>query len=157
MRKLLMATAVSVMAMGAVQAAPIVGSLSINGVSSYDATTLDFIGNGNVGAGTASGSYSPTFSPGCVACAVMTDFVYNALGAHAPVTVYAATIAAVTASFTLNNIASFTNAGGFLNIAASGFANLTGFDQTPGTISISSQGPSNVSVTFSATTRLFHS
>ena len=137
--------------MSAGEAAPITGQISINGQDTFTSSTIHFLNPGNVGAGTATGSYLPTFAPGCTGCVTSTDFTYNVVGPHAPINVFSAIIAGITASFTLNSITSFSNAGGFLNVAATGVAHLTGFSDTAGTFLFSSQGSGTITTTFSAT------
>jgi hypothetical protein len=153
MRKTLLAATILCGWGGIAQAVPITGQISINGNNTFTATTVNPANPGNVGAGTSTGSYlADGFGPGCVGCVISNPFTYNVLGAHAPTLVYTATLGANTASFTLNNIVSQSNAGGFLSISASGLANLTGFDQTAGTFLFSTQSPGTTTVTFSATT-----
>ena len=130
-------------------AAPITGTISLDGQDTYTSTRINFMGNGNVGPGTATGSFSPAFSVGCVGCAALTSFDY--VGFTAPVTVYSAVIGATTTAFTITSIAFEHQAGAFLDISALGYATLIGFDQTPGTFELSSQGGKNKAVTFSAT------
>ena len=131
-------------------AVPITGSISIDGQDSYTASKVNFVGKGNVGPGTASGSFSPAFSAGCVGCVTLTSFNY--VGFTSPVTVYSATIGAITTAFQVTSIAFAQQAGAFLDIEAKGFATLTGFDKTPGVFQLSSQGGISKAVTFSATT-----
>ena len=69
-----------------------------------------------------------------------------------PVTVYSATIGAITTAFQITSISFAHQAGAFLDVEAKGFATLTGFDKTPGTYDFSTQGGKNKAVTFSATT-----
>lgn len=131
-------------------AVPITGSISIDGQDSYTASKVNFVGNGNVGAGTASGSFSPAFSAGCFGCVTLTSFNY--VGLTSPVTVYSATIGGKTTTFQITSIVSEQQSGAFLDVEAKGFATLTGFDKTPGIFDLSSQGGISKAVTFSATT-----
>ena len=131
-------------------AVPITGSISLDGQDSYSASKINFVGTGNVGPGTASGSFSPAFSAGCTGCVALTSFNY--VGFMSPVTVYSATIGAITTAFQVTSIAFAQQAGAFLDIEAKGFATLTGFDKTPGVFQLSSQGGISKAVTFSATT-----
>ena len=153
MRKTLLAATVLCGLGGIAQAVPITGQISINGNDTFTATTVNPVNPGNVGAGTSTGSYlTDGFGPGCIGCVASNPFTYNVVGAHAPVTVYTATLGANAASFILNNIVSESNAGGILSISATGLANLTGFDQTTGNLLFSSQGNGIITTTFSATT-----
>ena len=131
-------------------AVPITGSISIDGQDSYAASRVNFAGKGNVGAGTASGSFAPAFSAGCNGCVTLTSFNY--IGFGSPVTVYSATIGGKTTTFQITSIVSEQQSGAFLDVEAKGFATLTGFDKTPGIYDFSTQGGINKSVTFSATT-----
>ena len=131
-------------------AVPISGSISIDGQDSYTASKVNFAGKGNVGVGTASGSFAPAFSAGCFGCVTLTSFNY--VGFTSPVTVYSATIGGRTTTFQITSIVSEQQSGAFLDVEAKGFATLTGFDKTPGIYDFSTQGGINKSVTFSATT-----
>ena len=143
-------TALAVLAPLAANAVPITGSISIDGQDSYTATRVNFAGKGNVGAGTATGSFLADFGAGCFGCVALTSFDYK--GFAGPVTVYSATIGASSTAFQITSITFAHQAGAFLDIEAKGFATLTGFDKTPGTYDFSSQGGTNRAVTFSATT-----
>lgn len=149
MRKLLLGTVLSLALPGLALAVPVSGQLSVNGNDTFSATTLTPVGVGNVGAGTATGTYLTPFAPGCTGCETTSPLTYNVLGAISPVMLYSATIGATTATFTVNTINSFSNSGGFLDISASGFATETGFTNSPGTVLISTQG--NGTVTYSLT------
>jgi hypothetical protein len=153
MRKTLLGATVLCGLGGIAQAVPITGQISINGTNTFNATTVTPNNPGNVGPLTSTGSYlTDGFGPGCTGCVTANPFTYNVVGAHTPVTVYTATLGANAASFILNNIVSESNVGLILSITATGLANLTGFDQTPGTFLFSSQGNGVVNTTFSATT-----
>lgn len=133
----------------AAYAYPITGSISIDGTDSYTATAVSFQGAGNVGAGTSTGSFASGFGAGCNGCVTLARFSFVGLGA--PVKVYDAIIGAVETTFTITSISSEAIVGPFLNVAATGYATLTGFSQTPGVFEFSSQGGGG-KTTFSATT-----
>jgi len=126
----------------AAQIAP--GTISLNGTDTYTATSIDFTNPANVGA--ATGGFS-TFVP-CNACATMTDF---STGTATPFTLFTATSGAVTASLSVSTDV-FNFAGPSLTVTGSGILNLTGFDATPGTYILTTQGPTTTSVTFSVST-----
>ncbi|MCR0980788.1 PEP-CTERM sorting domain-containing protein [Roseomonas populi] len=142
------------------QAAPIVGQISFGGPLSFstagNTTSIDFGPTANVTQGTATGSFSPGFSPGCFACAVFNDFSFTGTGAVAPFQLYSATLGGLTTSFILNAVTfvaqNNNGIGAFLNLEASGTLSLTGFDATPGLFTFSTQpGAQNTTVSFSAT------
>lgn len=133
-------------------AAPIVGNISTVGIDTFDATTIHFVGPGSIGPGTATGSFVPAFSLGCIGCLTLTDFTYSTLGAHAPVTVYSGGVFGKVTSLIITNIVSATNTGGFLDVKATGYATLTGFDPTDGTFLFDSQGDGTLKTTFSTLT-----
>lgn len=129
----------------------ITGNISLNGVDTYGSGLVSFQGPGNVGVGTASGSFSPGFDTGCTGCVALTDFNYDGSFAG-PVTVYNAMLGDLSTAFELDAITTVAEFGSFLSIEGTGIATLTGYDPTPGIFDFSTQGGEGNRVTFSATT-----
>jgi hypothetical protein len=134
---------------GLAQAAPITGTISINGTDTYNSTSITFTGAGNVGADTGSFTALGT----CTGCVTLNSFTFSPALSPNPVTVFSATNAGSTASMTLTSITSsnLTNGGLILDITGTGTLDLTGFTTTTGTFVLSTQGGTGVNVTFSAT------
>lgn len=133
---------------GSAYAVPITGQISITGVSSYNSTAVDFMGNGSTSALTQTGSFAAVGS--CTGCVTLNDFIYSPALSPSPVTIFSAAGVA-TATFTLATITSVVTGAGTLGINGTGTLTLSGFDNTPGTFLFSTQGPMNTNVTFSAT------
>jgi len=120
-------------------------SISLNGTDQYTSTSIDFTNPANVGA--TSGSF--TILAPCVGCANFTDF---STATPTPFTMFTATSGAVSASLSVvSDVFNFDAAGPSLTVTGSGVLSLTGFDATPGTYILTTQGPTNTSVTFSVT------
>ena len=143
----------------AADAAQITGTLQFTGTGSFDATSLT-VTLAAVNASASSGSFLGVFANG------------ETVSFTSPLNFTATTLTPVGLIWSIDdwvNQASFTTsaagdgfgtvatAGGFsfLTIVASGVLELTGYDPTPGTLLISSQGQPNggvvTNVTFSAT------
>lgn len=155
MKKLLMTTAVLGLGWTAVaNATPISGQLSLTGRDTFTSTAIAFTNPGDVGAGTASGTFTPAFSGGCVGCATFTSFTFSPFAG--PVQVWSASTSGVNASFTLTHVmmaeVNGAGAGRLLNITGQGTLTETGYTDTIGFFALSSQGPAGPTrVTFSTT------
>ena len=151
MRKLGMLIATAVALYGAqAAAAPITGQLSLSGTDSFTSTSIDFTGLADID--TSTGSFASVLGT-CDNCVTMNDFtststnfvVYTDLGNDV--------------SLTLSSVVfDFESGSPFdtLEITGTGTATLTGFDPTPGSFSLTTQGTSGETstgeFTFSATT-----
>ena len=122
-------------------------SLSLNGSDSYNNTSISFVNPGNIGGET--GSFVGVLG-NCTGCVTLTSF--NTATAT-PFTLFTATEAGpVSASLSVTSDTFTPGAGPSLTITGNGVLSLTGFDATPGTFILTTQGPQNVaSVTFSVT------
>ena len=129
-------------------AAPITGSLSIDGTDSYTNNTVTFQGPGNIGAGTATGDFATFFADGCTGCVNLNT---TSLTGPVPETIYTATLNGITTDFVVTGLVGEYVSNNFVNVDATGYADLTGFDQTAGEIFFSTQGGYGNNVTFSAT------
>ena len=158
-RSMLLGTAVaaSVLALGApaAQAIPIAANslISFSDGANYTSTSVTFLNNGvaSIPATTASGSFAAAFAAGCAGCATFSNLTYAPF--VPPQQVYTATLGGSTTTFTLATLTSSSNAGGFLDLSGTGTLTLTGYDPTPGTFFLSTQGPSGSNVSFSATSQ----
>ena len=142
MMKLLKATALTgTLVVGlAIQAsaAPITGTLSLNGSDTFTATTISFTGNANIGGSTGSFAELGT----CTGCITMTNFNSGSTNFQ----VYSGTSSGFTTSLTLSSV-TFNETteviGGQnfldLTINGSGTAQLQGFDATPGSFNLTTQ------------------
>ncbi|HKS90153.1 MAG TPA: PEP-CTERM sorting domain-containing protein [Stellaceae bacterium] len=133
------------------QAAPITGTLSLNGTDSFTSNSITFTANGNIGAD--SGSFAELGT--CMGCVSLTSFT----SASTNFQVYSATNNANTTTLTLSGVTFDFVAGSpfdTLTISGSGTATLTGFDATPGSFTLTTQGTSGATsegtFTFSSTT-----
>lgn len=126
------------------------GQISMNGIGSYSANEFTFNGKGNVGAGTAYGSFSPAFSGGCFSCVALNNI---SLTNFLPETVYSVTLNGETTSFFLDSF-TYTDTGSSFSLAGMGYATLTGYAESPGFFQLTSQGGQNLNVSFSSTTNV---
>jgi hypothetical protein len=145
-------------AAGAANAALISGTLSLGGIVSYNTTTETInIGTSFVVVGT--GDFS-SFALGTPVSWTPTTSYANqdwtagsnlgGCGGANPGCIFETTNGGgLTAAFDLDSYTTFLTP--FLSIVGQGVMYLTGFDPTPGTFSITTQGPENVTVSFSAT------
>jgi hypothetical protein len=123
--------------------------LSINGSDSFTQTTITFTGLGNVGGST--GDFTAVAN--CSLCVTM----IGSISAGTTGTLYNAVSGAVSSALALNadEVITFTPgpipAQDALEITGSGVLTLTGKDPTPGVYTLTTQGPQNAAVTFSAT------
>ncbi len=123
-------------------------TLSLNGSNSFTPTSIMFSNPANIG-GSPSGSFSVLIP--CYGCATMISG-FNA-GTLTPFQLYTATEGPITTTLQVSSDA-FDFVGGTLpslTISGTGTLTLTGFDPTPGTYILTTQGPTGVSVTFSVT------
>lgn len=150
LRKLILAATVGLLAVPAF-ATPITGVVSFNGNNSYSAADITFDGPGNIG-GTSTGTLA-VFTD-CFGCVLFNNFNFAA-GFLNPTTVFTATEAGQAFSLELTSIiSSGLDSFGDLSIRGIGLLTQTGFDNTPGSFTLTSQGGSagKNDVTFSATT-----
>ncbi len=157
MRKFLiamgLATAPLLWASGASAVQIAAGStLSLNGTDTFTPTSIAFVGAANVGAST--GSFAAVLP--CVACVVMgTPF---STATVLPFLLYTATSGAVSTLTLSTRTFTFDAVLNTLTITGTGAATLTGFDPTPGIITLTTQGvpggtgSGSTVVTFSSTT-----
>jgi len=145
-RSMLLAGAMVVGFGAAAEAALINGTINFAGVGSYTATTLTVSSAFTVPP--ATGSFAglfPAFTP------VTWTSPLTFSPALAPVgQIWSVTSGLNTASFSASS-GSGAVVGRFLEITMAGILSLTGFDPTPGTLLISSQGGQGMQVSFSAT------
>jgi hypothetical protein len=130
-------------------AALFTGNLSLNGVDGFSANAITFVGSANIGADTGNLAGLGT----CTGCVTMTSFT----SASTNFQVYTATNNGLTTTLTLASAVFSSvpnNIGGLdLTVSGSGTATLTGFDPTPGSFRLTSQGATGGgNFTFSATT-----
>jgi hypothetical protein len=130
-------------------AALFTGNLSLNGVDTFAANSITFVGSANIGADTGNLAGLGT----CTGCVTMSNFT----SASTNFLVYTATNNGLTTTLTLTS-AVFTETpnliGGFnLDIKGAGTATLTGFSPTPGLFELTTQSSTGGgSFTFSSTT-----
>jgi hypothetical protein len=132
-------------------AAPIAAgsTLSLNGSDSYTATSITFSNPANIGA--RNGSFADAGLMDCMGCVTMTSFN---TGTATPFLLYTATDGVISTTLTVTSDTFEFNPNPpipQLTISGSGILTLTGFDPTPGFYIITTQGPTDVSVTFSVT------
>lgn len=146
MRNLLSAASVVVLASmisPAANAGPIsVGStLSLLGVDTYTPTSVSFVGLAGIGAG--SGAFA-ALAP-CTNCVTVHDFDTSSVD----FVVYDDP----DTSLTLNSVAfNYDPSSTSLTVTGNGTATLTGYDPTPGSFTLTTQGPNDTAVTWSSTT-----
>jgi uncharacterized protein YaiE (UPF0345 family) len=127
-------------------------TLSLKGSDSYTATSINFTNPADIGA--RSGSFEAAGIVNCIGCVTMTSF---SAGTATPFQLYTATEGALTTALVVSADAfDFTPGDAMrlpsLAITGTGMLSLTGFDDTPGMFSITTQGPNDdVLVTFSVT------
>jgi len=142
---LLAAAAVIGLWAGQASAVPITGQISLAGADTFTPTSVDFTGPADIV--TSSGSYAAVLGT-CNDCVAMTDFN----SASTNFVVYSGSNGL---SLTLTDVVfSFTDATqDRLDVTGSGIATLTGFDPTPASFSLTTQGIANDGpFSFSATT-----
>jgi len=134
------------------KADPVTGQISINGYDNYTTNYITFIGNGSTNSSVATGSFSNLFSPTSDTASVkLYNFSFGSAFVN-PTQVFRITNNNVTASLELTSISySGIDQYGQLSIIGTGVLNETGFDASPGTFDLTSQGGTNTNVTFSAT------
>jgi hypothetical protein len=131
-------------------AAPINGTLSLDGDDTFSAASVTFVGEGNVG--DDSGSYSE-IGP-CDLCVAFASSITTATNSGV---LFTASNAGDTAQYTLTGPLTFTFVPNVdpsldsLTVTGSGIMTLTGFDATPSDFTLTTQGPTNSDVTFSTT------
>ena len=129
-------------------------TLSLNGTDSFTATSITFVGAANIGTG--SGSFATLTPFPCNGCATMMSF---STATPTPFQLYTAHNSANTLTTTLTvDSAAFAFVPGSptmpldsLSVNGTGTLTLSGFDPTPGTYIVTTQGPTGVEVTFSVT------
>ena len=125
-------------------------TLSLNGTDTFTATTITFVNPANIGAD--SGSFAGLGT--CVGCVTLTTPLTNGQTGL----LYTAVHAGLTSTLSLSSdVFSFDAANNTLTVTGSGTATLTGFDPTPGLVTLTTQGAqggtgSTTTVTFSSTT-----
>jgi hypothetical protein len=121
--------------------------LSLNGSDMFAATSVTFTNPANIGGET--GSFLALAN--CTACATMTSFSTTST---TPFQLYTATEGAITTT-----LQATTDSFAFvpsptlpsLTVTGTGTLTLTGFDPTPGSYILTTQGPGGAGVTFSVT------
>ncbi len=151
-RTAVFAAALTILGTAAASAAPITGMISITGYDSYTDTSVAFDGPGSTSSRGQTGSFTAVGS--CFECVTLNGFTYNPSLTPAPVTIFAATNAGVSVSFTLASITSFSNDADRKQLSINGVGTLalTGFEDTVGNFQFSTQGGTRSIVSFSATT-----
>jgi len=133
-------------------AVPIVAgsTLSLNGIDTFSPTSIGFVNPANIGAD--SGSFTALGT--CTGCVTFT----TPLASGQTGLLYTAVNAGATSTLSLSSdVFSFNASNNTLTVTGSGTATLTGFDPTPGLITLTTQGAqggtgSTTTVTFSSTT-----
>ena len=153
---LLLGTVVAgVVALGAsAHAAPIAAgsALSLNGNDSFTATSVTFTNPANIGAGT--GSFASLAPLPCNGCATMIGSLTAATPLGSALYTGHNLANTITTDLVLTSAPVFTFVDGALpnlTVTGNGTLDLTGFDPTPGTYILTTQGPTGVTVTFSVT------
>ena len=134
------------------KATMITGSISMNGSASYTSDSLTFL-TGKAGISSVSQTGSFTKLSGCAAC-VTASSIASFSKFTGPQQIFSDSAAGF--AVILNSITSVYTPGSpdeFLDVRGPATLSLAGYDNTAGTLRISSQGPQNTSVTFSATAR----
>ena len=142
MRTILLAGAAALLPMLA-QAAPIAAGseLSLDGTDTFTATSVTFVGDGNIGFGT--GSFAGL---SCDNCMAMTSFTSSTA---TPFDLYSGdgtslSVSSDTFDFTPGRLQNLT-------VNGTGVLSLTGFTPTAGSFILTTQGPRGSEVTFSVT------
>jgi hypothetical protein len=147
-RTALLAGAMVVGLGAAADAAPITGTINFVGAGSYDTTTLTATSVIVFGGG--SGDFTGLF-PDLTAVTWTSPLTFSP--SVSPLgTLWSVSFGGNTASFDATGGSGLVDGQGFLSITVSGSLSLTGFNDTPGVLTISSQGGQGVNVSFSATT-----
>ena len=144
-RSMLLAGAMVVGMGAAAEAAPITGQIDFAGLATYNTTVLT-VSSAVVLLGQGSFSVFPAFT-----AATFTSPLTFSPSLSPTGTLWTVTSGPNTGSFEATSGSGSVNGSGFLNISAVGTLKLTGYDDTPGTLAISSQGGTDVLVSFSAT------
>jgi hypothetical protein len=124
-------------------------TLSLNGTDTYTPTSITFANPANIGA--MSGSFVTAGLVNCTGCVTMTSFN---TGTPTPFLLYTATEGAINTTLTVSSDTFTFDPGGplaSLTVSGTGTLTLTGFDPTPGSYILTTQGPTGIQVTFSVT------
>lgn len=143
--KLLATAALVALWAGQASAVPITGQISLTGSDTFTPTSVDFQGLANIQ--TSSGSYASVLGT-CNGCVTMTDFSSSSTNfvVYSGSNGLSLTLTNVVFSFIDDTIDS-------LGVIGTGTATLTGFDPTPASFSLTTQGIANDGpFSFSATT-----
>ena len=126
--------------------------LSIDGTDTFTSTSITFVNPANIGFGT--GSFAGLGCSGCVTMISPTPFTGTSNG----VQLYTGTEGAVTTTLTTTDDPTFAFSPAVppstlenLTITGTADLTLTGFDPTPGSYILTTQGPAGAEVTFSVT------
>jgi hypothetical protein len=146
-RSMLLAGAMAVGFAAAAEAAPITGEMNFTGATSFNATTMTIV-TAVVGLPAPTGSFAGLFTPFLPGTTVWSSpIVFSP--AVVPGLIWTVTEGSNTATFTANGGSGSVTAGGFLNISMTGTLTLTGYDPTPGILTVSSQRVNNGVTVFS--------
>lgn len=135
------------------------GQLSFTGTGEYTPTNIIFTApagetdQANVAANTATGSFVSAFSAGCNYCVKVASFPLSySNNPDLGLTAYSVTLNGVTNSFVVNNF-SYTESPSSFFLTAYGYSTLTGYADSPGLLTLTSQmgGTTSVNVSFSST------
>jgi hypothetical protein len=154
-RLLVGAVAAGLMALGtSAHAAPIAAGsvLSLSGRDSYTATSLAFTNPENIGAG--SGSFATLAPLPCNGCATMIASLTAATPLGSSLYTGHNLANTITTDLLLTSVPVFSFVDGALpnlTVTGKGTLDLTGFDPTPGSYILTTQGPTGTEVTFSVT------
>jgi len=146
LRSMLLAGAMAVGFAAAADAAPITGMINFAGDGSYTTTTLTAVNV--IVFGPATDSFAgvfPTFTP-----VTWTSPLTFSPSVSPTGMIWTVTSGGNSASFTADS-GSGSVTGNFLSISMVGTLSLTGYDDTPGVLLVTSQGGTGVEVSFSAT------
>jgi hypothetical protein len=145
-RSMLLAGAMAVGFAAAAEAGPITGMINFAGNGSYTTTTLTAVNV--IVFGPATGSFAdvfPTSTP-----VTWTSPLTFSPSVSPTGTIWTVTSGGNSASFTADS-GSGSVSGNFLSISMVGTLSLTGYEDTPGVLLVTSQGGTGVQVSFSAT------
>jgi hypothetical protein len=124
--------------------------LSLDGTDTFTATSVTFVGAANIGFGT--GSFAGLACTGCVTMSNINS------ATPAGLVLYSGTEGAITTTLTTTNVPGFAFTPAVppstlenLTVTGNGTLTLTGFDPTPGSFILTTQGPAAAEVTFSVT------
>lgn len=132
------------------------GQISINGYDTYTSNTINFAGTGTTAAMATTGTLSDLFAPGDSSLATVTLNSFNfGAGFTSPTQVFTVTHNGKTVTLTLtaiNPTGTGIDSFGDLSIHGTGVLSETGYTDSIGTFSLTSQGGGGgAQVTFSAT------